>query len=184
MAATDNFGFRYPTLEDDPNVPQDIKALAEDVDSELVAHGVIVGYKTRTSNSTASASIVRVLSVRAPVRAGRMYRVICDGEIFSSNGAATSQSELRYTTDDSEPTTTSTILSRAIVRHDATTATPDMCHIEGIYKAVSDGWLRVAVTTTRVLGSVNVSWTADPTFPMLLMVVDAGPAITEDGTVY
>lgn len=35
MATTSNYGFHYPALTDDPNVPQDIQALAEDVDTEV-----------------------------------------------------------------------------------------------------------------------------------------------------
>src|SRR3546814_17140684 len=89
-------------------------------DASTAVDQSIVGRNRRTSDSTPAASIVRVLSVIAPVIAGRTYRVVCDGELYSVLGAATSQSELRYTTNNTEPTTSSTILGRALVRHAAT----------------------------------------------------------------
>ena len=138
----------------------------------------------RTTNSTLASAIVRVLSVTAPVIAGRTYRVVCDGEVYSNTGAATTQHELRYTTNNTEPTTSSTVLGRAIVRHDSTTGTPDQCHIEALFMCVSTGTLRVAVTTTRVIGSVTVAWTADATYPMTLTVQDVGDTVSATGTVY
>jgi hypothetical protein len=152
--------------------------------SDLNRLGQLVGRNQRTTNSTLSAAIVRVLSVIAPVKAGRTYRIVCDGEVYSDTGAATSQHELRYTTNNTEPTTGSTVIGRAIVRHDSTTGTPDQCHIEGLFVCTVDATLRVAVTTTRVVGAVNVAWTAAPTFPMQLMIEDIGDTISTTGTVY
>lgn len=146
----------------------------------------IVGRNQRTTDSTGSATIVRVLSVIAPVVAGRTYRVMCDGEVFiSGNNAATSQHELRYTTNNTEPTTSSTVLGRAVVRHDSVTTTPDQVHIEAMFHCVSTGTFRVAVTSTRVLGAAgNVTWTALATYPMILVVEDMGDTVTVTGTVY
>jgi hypothetical protein len=152
--------------------------------ADLNRLGQIVGRNQRTTNSTPAAAITRVLSVTAPVKPFRTYRIVCDGEIFSANGAATSQSELRYTTNNTEPTTTSPILGRALVRHDSTTGAPDQCHIEGLFFNDIATVLRVVVTTTRVLGTVNVSWTADAAFPMTLTVEDVGDTIAATGTVY
>lgn len=151
--------------------------------SALNQIGVIVGRSQRTTNSTASATIVRVLSVIAPVVAGRSYRVWCDGEIFSTSTACVAQSELRYTTNNTEPATSSTVLGRSLTPT-AAGGTPNMCHIEAFFHAVSTGTLRVAVTTTRVVGADTVSWTADATYPMLLVVEDIGDTISTTGTIY
>lgn len=152
--------------------------------SELNRLGQIVGRNQRVTDSAGISAIARVLSVTAPVKAGRSYRIICDGEVFSVSGAATSQHELRYTTNNTEPLTTSAIIGRALIRHDSTTGVPDQCHIEGLFNCVADGTLRVVVTTTRAVGAVNVAWTAASTYPMLLLVEDAGDTVATTGTVY
>jgi len=36
MAGSPNYGFRYPVLGDDPNIPEDMKFLAEDVDAKML----------------------------------------------------------------------------------------------------------------------------------------------------
>lgn len=152
--------------------------------SKLNRLGTLVGRNKRTTNSASVTSIARVLSVRAPVIAGRSYRVQLDGEIFGSNGATVCQSELRYTTSDVEPTTTSPVLARAVTRHDSTVAQPDAVSITGIYDATFDAFLRVALCLTRVSGSVGVQYGADSTFPVHLTIEDVGLTVATSGTVY
>lgn len=161
------------------------KLRASDLNDAIAAvDQSIVGRNRRTTDSTQSSSIIRVLSVIAPVVAGRTYRVVCDGQTFSNSGAATSQHELRYTTDNTEPTTSSPVLGRTLTRHDSTGGVPDGTHIEAEFVCTTSGILRVAVCTTRVGGSVAVAWTATSSYPMLLQVIDAGPTVATSGTVY
>jgi hypothetical protein len=152
--------------------------------SELNRLGACVARNRRTTNSAAITTIQRVLSVRAPVVNGRTYRVIAHGEVFGLSGATTTQNELRHTTNDTEPTTTSTVLARALVRHDSTGGVPDSVTIVGEFNATATGFLRVALCCTRVAGAVTVSWAADPTFPTTLVVEDLGLTVAVSGTVY
>lgn len=151
---------------------------------ELNRIGAVVGRNQRTTNATGISAIARVLSTTAPVVAGRTYRVHLHAEVFSSSGAATSQNELRYTTNNTEPTTTSTILTRGVIRHDSTTSVPDEFEITGYFAAVSTGTFRVAWCLQRVVGAVNVNCSADANFPATLTVEDVGDTVATTGTVY
>jgi len=149
--------------------------------------GNFVGYKERTTDSSGfTTTEVRILSVRAPVRAGRTYRIIGYGEIVSSGGggAVTVESKIRYTTNDVEPTTSDTQLQRAESRNDSTGGVPRTVFITGKIDISSDGYLRAVVTSVRVEGTVTVIWTAGSGRAMTLEVQDCGPTVTQDGTVY
>lgn len=152
--------------------------------SDLNRMGAVVGRNRRTTNSTLGSAITRVLSVTAPVVAGRSYRVTCHGEVYSNSGAATTQSELRHTTDNTEPSTTSAVLARAVVRHDSTAGIPDSVTIVGEFICTATGTLRVALCIQRVSGAVTVGWAADATFPTTLTVEDVGETVSATGTVY
>lgn len=152
--------------------------------SELNRLGAIVGRNQRTTNSAPITTIARVISVTAPVVAGRTYRVMCYGELFGNTGAVTTQNELRFTTDNTEPLVTSAILGRSIVRHDSATGIPDSCIVVEHFYAAATGTLRIAVCTQRVAGAVTVAWTADAQFPMSLIVEDMGITIATTGTIY
>ncbi len=152
--------------------------------SQLAQVGVLVGRNQRTTNSTLGSTIARVLSTSAPIVSGRSYRVVASGEIYSDAGIATTQNELRFTTNGDEPLTTSTVMGRTIVRHDSTGAIPDGAHILAYYHSSTTGTLKVALCIQRVAGAVNVAWTADATFPTTLTIEDVGPTVTSTGTVY
>ena len=71
--------------------------------------GQIVGRNTRTNLYLGTMGTRnRILSVRAPVDAGRTYRVWTILECQPTDANTTAQVELRYTTNDTEPTTSST----------------------------------------------------------------------------
>jgi hypothetical protein len=146
--------------------------------------GAIVGRAQRTTDTAGFTAATRILSVIANVVAGRTYRVILNGEVYGINGAVTSQNELRHTTTNVEPSTTSPILARALVRGDSTIGVPDTVNIVGYFYAATSGVLRVALVSQRVAGSVPISWAADPAFPMTLVVEDCGDTIPTTGTVY
>lgn len=152
--------------------------------AELNLLGALVGRNHRTTNSSAFTSVARILSVRAPVRAGRTYRVTCQTEVFSSGGAGVSQMELRYTTNDSEPTTTSTVLGRALTQHE-TAGVPDTVSVEAYHHSVADGFLRVALCGTKVAGAAtSCTVSADATFPTTLVVEDVADTVATSGTAY
>jgi hypothetical protein len=147
--------------------------------------GLIVGRNVRTSDSpTFQGTAVRILSTRAPVVDGRSYAIVVDGEVeMTSAGAATTQHELRYTTNDVEPTTSDTQLARAVTYQDPS-GTPVAVHDEAYFHASANGFLRVAVCSHRPVGSNTGQWTADTDRPMTLTIVDVGPTVATSGTVY
>lgn len=145
--------------------------------------GAVVGRNRRTTNSTAVSAATRILSVIAPVFTGRTYRVLVHGEIFANAAANVSQSELRYTTDNTEPLTSSTLLARGLKYH-TLNGIPDEITIVGEFVCTSNATLRVAVVTARVVGASTVAWSADATFPMHIKIEDLGTTVSTTGTVY
>lgn len=152
--------------------------------SDLNQVGSLVGRNQRTTNSTLGTTILRVLSASALVVAGRTYRVTAAGEVFSNSGVATTQNEIRYTTNGVEPAATDTVLARALVQHASTSGVPDSVIIIGNFVAATSGTLFVVVCCTRVAGAVTVAWAADPTFPMTLTIEDVGTTVSTTGTIY
>lgn len=150
----------------------------------LAAAPAIVGRNQRTTDIVGITTITRVLSTVASVFAGRTYRVTFDGEAVSDLAAATSQHELRYTTNNTEPTTVSPVLDRAVVVHSSTAAIPDQVHVEGYFHCGATGVLRVALCTLRAAGSVSVAVAAAATFPAKLIIEDCGATVSTSGTVY
>ena len=96
--------------------------------------GPIVGRYERSTNLTVGATLTRILSTIATVRAGRTYRIRFKCEGTAASAGATSQVELRYTTNNTEPTTSSTLLNRALWDH-RQAAIPDTIVAEGLYHA-------------------------------------------------
>lgn len=143
----------------------------------------MVARNQRTSNSSTYTSIARIISVRAPVVGGRTYKVQFQGEEFPTGGDAVGQTEMRYTTDDTEPLTSSTIMARALVHH-INDGVPDAVAIVGLFHASSDGFLRVVICGTRVIGTATCAMAASASFPATLTVEDVGDTIAVSGTVY
>lgn len=150
--------------------------------------GDVVGRISRTSDSPSFTSTsVRVMSVRVPVKAGRSYAIVVTGEVeVSSASAATSQHELRSTTDDTEPTTSSPlVLGRTVTVHNPLQGVPTDVKIVGGFDAPKDGYLRVAVCSQRPLGSPTCTWKCGAAGQaMVLEVCDVGQPVAYDGTIY
>lgn len=153
--------------------------------SELNQVGSIVGRNQRTTNitSTSGSTPIRVLSTTAPVVAGRTYRVSAFFEVSVVTADATTQNELRYTTNDTEPTVSSTVLSRSLTEH-GVSGVPDSISIEAFFPAASTGTLTVALCISRVVGSGNITLEAGGTFPATIVVEDVGATVAATGTVY
>lgn len=151
----------------------------------LLAAGTVVGRNRRTTNlpTAAGGAIIRVLSTIAVVEAGRMYRVWVQGEHDCGIAPATSQPELRYTTNNTEPTTASTVLTRTLIDHRVATV-PDLMHLDALYIPAATGTFRVALCTQRVVGAGAVAVIASATSPCELVVEDVGPTVAVSGTIY
>lgn len=146
--------------------------------------GQIVGRNTRTNLYLGTMGTRnRILSVRAPVDAGRTYRVWTILECQPTDANTTAQVELRYTTNDTEPTTSSTQLARGVCRTPVA-GQPVTLYVEGLFAATSAGYLRVAAVGFRAAGTGYMDFGGAPTYPMLLVVQDAGDTVSTSGTVY
>src|SRR5690606_7596678 len=155
--------------------------------------GAVVGRAVRTTNFNNSGNgiggtALRVLSVRAPIVAGRTYRVVLQAEVFRNSGSSSdfiAESSLRYTTNDTEPTTSSTVLARALV-HCYEIAVPETVNIVAYYPSSTTGFLRVAWTLNRADTDASGACTASAgaTFPTTLTIEDAGDTVQTSGTVY
>lgn len=141
------------------------------------------GRAYRSTDLTTTGVITRVLSVVASVVAGRHYRVTARTELWAAVAGAKSQSELRFTTDNTEPTTASQVMARTIADH-RVMAVPDGVHLSALWAAGVTGTLRVVLCTTRVAASGNLTVSAQPFYPTEIVVEDMGPAISTSGTVY
>lgn len=153
--------------------------------SDLNGVGNIVGKNLRTSTTVAAVGPVSVLSVRAPVVAGRSYRCSLNSECFGSVSDSLAQHDVHFTTNDVEPTSSDTVLFRALVTHASpTTGIPETISTFTVFDSVATGFLRLLHTVTRVTGSGNVSVSAGAVNPTWLTVEDIGPTIATSGTVY
>lgn len=179
--STDIFAFQYNSAT------SKWECLAGMID-DAPAPGQVVGKKMGLSDSVIfdDDPVVRIISARAPVKAGRTYNVYAYGELVTNGaaGAFTVESTLRYTINDTEPLVSSPQLGRAESHNDSTLGVPRTVLVRGIYEATTDHIFRVALCSERVEGSVNVVWTGGPGRPVMLIIEDMGATVTDDGTYY
>jgi chitobiase/beta-hexosaminidase-like protein len=152
--------------------------VGDPVEPEDVYAGTIIARGRRTSNSTASASEQGVLRLDdIPITNGRLYQIYTSGLMLDSTVANDeSRARIRYTTDGSTPTTSSTILpgSQADYRQ-ADAGIPEHVHIRTTYAPSSDQTLSLLLTTSRIAGTGNISIGADGTSNVCdLYVMDCG----------
>lgn len=155
--------------------------------NNLVTSGYVVGRNRRTSaittTTTTSGTAQRIISTTASVVSGRSYLISYQGEHFCSAVPASTGVELRITTDNTEPTTSSTQVERSILNHEVASV-PDTTHISITYPATATGTLRVVATFHRPVGSGTLTATSSATAPCELVITDAGPTVAVSGTVY
>jgi hypothetical protein len=151
--------------------------------NNAVAGGTVIGRNKRTTNLTTTGAIVRVLSTIATVEVGRMYRVWAQGEADAGTVPATSQPELRYTTNNTEPLTSSPVLARTVIDH-RVAGVPDLLHLDALYIPATNHIFRVVLCHQRVVGAGSVSIIASATSACELVVQDAGETVATSGTVY
>lgn len=150
--------------------------------------GDIVGRNARETDSpTFTGTSTRIISVRAPVKAGRTYNVVATGECqVNTSTANTSQHELRATFDDTEPTTSAALqLGRTVTFHNPIASCPTDVKVLGSFDTGSkDGILRVALCSLRPLGTATCQWKSASGRALVIEIIDAGPIVAADGTVY
>lgn len=158
------------------------KLKASDLNS-ATGDGVIARNIRATGITPPGSTNTRMLSTIATVTSGRSYKVTAKMEAVSTVSGVTSQTELHYTTDGTEPTSSSTIMGRTIWDH-RTSGVPDTVIVEGYYHALASGTFRVALTGYRVVGTGDIAFSGAATYPMTLTVEDVGLTVAVSGTVY
>lgn len=153
--------------------------------ADLNRLGQLVGRNQRTTNSgLITTTETAIISVRAPVIAGRSYLITHKTEAFWTTASAAAEVRLRYTTNDIEPTITSTQITRVEVPPGSAAGIPVAGSTDVVFDSVATGFLRVLVTLVRAAGTGSVSVGGAAGGPMTLFVFDAGDTIAASGTVY
>lgn len=146
----------------------------------------IVGKNIRTTDSPIiTPTRARIISFRFPCRNGRTYGIYCSGEVAVApgGGVGTCQNEIRASTNDTEPTTSSAQFGRGLVTPDSGgIPTPVMFGV--LIDCNFDGFIRPAVVSFRAAGAANSLWVAASDRPMCFWAVDHGPTVANSGTVY
>lgn len=155
--------------------------------ADATVAGTLVGYNERATDFGPYTSSTRVMSTIAPVRANRVYLVGMTGEcLHSGAGSNVHQHELRYTTNNTEPTTSSTFLARQLI-NTTIADVPMAVSLTVPFTSSADGFFRVAICSSRPVGSQNAVWTTPGgagASKVFLTVIDAGPAVSQSGTDY
>ena len=193
---TANYAWPYPAGSSAPNVPVDIKALADAADATVDAiddrldivetrpRG-LVGRGRRTTVSTATTGIVGVIRLASiSVIAGRAYRIVATIHPRSSSSGDRILTEIRHTTNGTTPGTGSAVLPGG--QH-YTTAAPggvsDSAQFEFVYEPAVSVGLQVILTVTREAGGAgNVTLYADSSAVTEVAVYDDGLATGNSGT--
>ena len=163
------------------------KARAADVNDLIDKDSVLpLGIRARgnrTTSSTTTTTEVGVLRLDdIPTYAGRTYKIwttplALDTTVANDVAAAS----VRYTTDGSTPTTSSTQLaSSQSALTNATSANTAPISVD--YSPSADGLLSVLLTVSRVSGTGNISILATSTVPINLVVEDIGMDPGDSGT--
>lgn len=151
----------------------------------LSAGGIVGRNQRTTDNTTYSSTFVRIIETRADVIAGRTYWIWSYGEFYgTASNQVLLQNELRYTTDGTEPTTSSTQLSRAIAFNSSTAGAATGIVTAGFYPATATGQFRITLCSASVAGTGDVKWTAASGRATDIVITDLGTSKSLVGTVY
>ena len=130
----------------------------------------------RTSNSSTTTTEVGVLRIDdIPILSGHRYKIETNSITLHSTVANdVVRATLRYTTDGSTPTTSSTQLCDAQLSAVNTTF-PATSIASGSYVPGSNQTLSVLLTVSRQTGSGNAQLLGSSTFPIEIYINDLGP---------
>lgn len=128
--------------------------------------------ETTSTTTTTEIAVMRLDSV--PVKAGRHYRICTSPlHLLSTVNTDAITARIRYTTDGSTPTTSSTQMGQLTVTRSQ--AVSDSASMILEHTPASDQELSLLLTVGRTIGTGNVSMEGGATFPIILWVDDMGP---------
>lgn len=129
----------------------------------------------RTTGSSTTTTTVGVLRLDdIPLAAGRVYKIYTSPlNLDTSVDADVVRGEMRYTTDGSTPTTSSTAMILGSNKL-ASAAVSQPVVLQRTYAPAGAETLSLLMCVTRVSGTGNVSIIGDPTFPIQMWVEDGG----------
>lgn len=147
-------------------------ALAEYIDAIRTG---ILAIGIRTTNSSTTTTEVGVLRLDdVPITGGHRYEIKTNSiTLHSTVNADCVRASIRYTTDGSTPTTSSTALCDAQLTVNNTTF-PTTSVASGTYVPASDQVLSALLTVSRMSGTGNASLLGSATFPLEITIVDLG----------
>lgn len=149
----------------------------------------IVGRNRRSTNpttvATTAAGAFRIFTARAPVIAGRTYRIYGRGALSHSVASTLAQVNFHFTTNDTEPTTSSSIMFR-LIEPIIGANIPYPIDWSCTYDATADGFLRVTPAMFTASGSgTTLTWeAATGPNPSELIIEDKGPTVAIAGAIY
>lgn len=137
----------------------------------------------RTSNSSTTTTEIGVLRIDdIPILSGHRYKIETNSiTLHSSVANDVVRATIRYTTDGSTPTTSSTALCDAQLSAVNTTF-PATNLASGSYVPGSNQTLSALLTVSRQSGTGNAQLLGSATFPIELYINDFGPDSGDVGT--
>lgn len=192
MPTTANYGWPSPASTASPNVPVDIKALADaadttvkSIDNRLVtvesnrARGIVkYGFVTTPSGVSTSTTAVAVMRLDdIPLLSGRSYLITCP-TLHPTSSVTTDNTrvELRYSTSGAA-TTASSVLPGA----QAYQVFGSTVNLTTVYQPGSNQTLSLLLCVARDSGTGNVTMFADATRLSQIIVYDQGLAVSNTG---
>ena len=162
----------------------DVTSLVTDLSNKPAG---VVGRNRRTTSigttASTSATAQRIISAFASVVNGRTYKLWAHLEIDAATVPATSQVEMRVTTNGTEPTVSSTQVARALTDH-RVASVPDSLDVIGLYPSAFTGTLGVMVAFFRAIGSGTLTNDDTSTSLAEIVIEDMGPTVGTSGTIY
>lgn len=161
---------------------------ADDLKEELDSHAKgLIAWGNRQTGSDAATSSTGVGVLRLddiPIIGGRSYKIWSNPLfLFSTNSGDDAGLRIRYTTDGTVPTTSSSILQGAAMQTRVlSTTNGDSLACSVIYQPSADELLSLLLNVYRTAGSGSVTIFASATFPANLYVEDCGLAVADTGT--
>lgn len=148
------------------------RALASDV---VVASRKLVARGQRLSNSTTTTTEVGVMRIDdVPITGGHVYEISTSSLLLGTSVANDFVvARLRYTTDGSTPSTSSTLLTQAGARIEVT-ASGDYAMVRGVYAPSTDETLSVLLSVARASGTGSVGINYGSVVPIEVYVIDLG----------
>ncbi|MGB3443896.1 MAG: chitobiase/beta-hexosaminidase C-terminal domain-containing protein [Actinophytocola sp.] len=137
-----------------------------------------------TTTATTAGTAYRIFNTGGPILAGRTYEISGRGSLRSNTAGVTAQIDFRYTTNGTEPTTSSTQIAREILDL-ADTNVPETITWKFNYEATADVTLRVvaAMFTASGGGQLIFEAAAGPS-PGEIVITDMGPTVAISGNIY